>query len=121
MYNQNAFAGGVQARTVAGGTVKEPSVVTLDGVAVELTLADATTLRDGLNDAIATVADAESALRAGDVGYITSPSVKRYAACRQYRRCCPRDATENAAAFLRSPQASNCPSCSYPLRMDFFN
>ena len=69
MYNHNAFAGGVQARTVAGGTVQEHSVVTLDGVAVELTLADATTHRDGLNDAIAAVADAESALGAGDVGY----------------------------------------------------
>ncbi|MGP8431929.1 hypothetical protein ACT2FY_00390 [Paraburkholderia fungorum] len=62
MYDQNTFAGGVQARTVSGGTVQEPVVVTLDGVAVELTLADAIKLRDGLDAAIATVERAESAV-----------------------------------------------------------
>jgi hypothetical protein len=69
MYNLNTYAGGVQARTVAGGTVQEPVVVTLDGVAVELTLADAIALRDGLDAAIATVERAESAVLAAGAGH----------------------------------------------------
>ncbi|WP_350357281.1 hypothetical protein [Paraburkholderia fungorum] len=69
MLNKNIFSGGVQARTVEGGTVQEPVVVTLDGVAVELTLADAITLRDGLDAAIATVERAESAVLADGAGH----------------------------------------------------
>ncbi|WP_267867372.1 hypothetical protein [Burkholderia ambifaria] len=37
MYNDQTFEGGVQARTVAGGIVQHPIVVTLDGVAIQLT------------------------------------------------------------------------------------
>jgi hypothetical protein len=59
--NKNTFAGGVQARTVANGTVQEPVVVTLDGVTIELTLADAIALRNGLDAAIANVERAERA------------------------------------------------------------
>lgn len=32
MYNEQTFEGGVQARTVVGGIVQHPVVVTLDGV-----------------------------------------------------------------------------------------
>lgn len=69
MYDQKTFAGGVQARTVAGGTVRHPVVVTLDGVATELTLADATRLRDGLVAAVATVEEAEKVVLTGDAGH----------------------------------------------------
>lgn len=61
MYNEQTFESGVQARTVAGGIVQHPVVITLDGVATELTLADAVKLRDGLATSIAATEAAESA------------------------------------------------------------
>nr|WP_260400480.1 hypothetical protein [Paraburkholderia bannensis] len=64
MYNEQTFEGGVQARSVAGGVVQHPVVITLDGVATELTLADAVRLRDGLVLAVAATEAAESAVRA---------------------------------------------------------
>ncbi|WP_199031407.1 hypothetical protein [Ralstonia sp. ASV6] len=51
MYDHKTFEGGIQARTIAGGAVQHPVVVMLDGVATELTLADGSTLRDGLTAA----------------------------------------------------------------------
>jgi hypothetical protein len=64
MYDQETFEGGVQVRTVAEGIVQHPVVVTLDGVATELTLADAVKLRDGLAASIAAAEAAESAVLA---------------------------------------------------------
>lgn len=64
MYNEQTFEGGVQTRSVAGGVVQHPVVITLDGVATELTLADAVRLRDGLVLAVAATEAAESAVRA---------------------------------------------------------
>lgn len=64
MYNEQKFEGGVQTRSVAGGVVQHPVVITLDGVATELTLADAVRLRDGLVLAVAATEAAESAVRA---------------------------------------------------------
>ena len=69
MYDRKTFAGGVQARTVAGGTVQHPVVVMLDGVATELSLADATMLRDGVSAAVAFVEAAEQAVVTGDAGH----------------------------------------------------
>lgn len=69
MYDHKTFAGGVQARTVAGGTVQHPVVVMLDGVATELTLTDAMMLRDGLTAAVACVEAAEQAVASGDAGH----------------------------------------------------
>lgn len=66
MYDQKTLAGGVQARTVACGTVQHPVVVTLDGIATELTLADAMKLRDGLTAAVGRVEAAEKAALARD-------------------------------------------------------
>ncbi|HDR9758754.1 hypothetical protein KDX16_32200 [Burkholderia vietnamiensis] len=71
MYNEQTFEGGVQARTVAGGIVQHPVVVTLDGVAIELTLADAVKLRDGLVASIAAAEAAESAVLARDGHHFT--------------------------------------------------
>ncbi|CAG9235616.1 conserved hypothetical protein [Paraburkholderia tropica] len=64
MYDEQTFDGGVQARTVAGGIVQHPVVITLDGVATELTLADAMKLRDGLAASIAATEAAESVVLA---------------------------------------------------------
>jgi hypothetical protein len=62
---EQTFAGGVRSRTVAGGKVQVPVVVTLNGVATEMTLPDATKLLAGLTAAIAVVAESEEALRGG--------------------------------------------------------
>ncbi|WP_244140613.1 hypothetical protein [Burkholderia sp. BCC1047] len=71
MYNEQTFEGGVLARTVAGGIVQHPVVITLDGVATELTLADAVKLRDGLVAAIAATEAAESAVLACNGHHVT--------------------------------------------------
>lgn len=69
MYGRQTFSGGVQARTVAGCTVRHPVVMTLDGVDTELTLADAKKLLDGLAAAVAAVDAAEEAIVAGEIGH----------------------------------------------------
>ena len=66
MCDQQTFSGGVQARTVVGGTVQHPVVICLDGIETELTLADAKRLRNGLVAAVAAVDAAEQAVLAGD-------------------------------------------------------
>ncbi|PNE59814.1 hypothetical protein A8H39_01315 [Paraburkholderia fungorum] len=71
MYNEQTFEGGVQARTVAGGIIQHPVVITLDGVATELTLADAVKLRDGLIASIAATEAAESAVLARNGHHFT--------------------------------------------------
>lgn len=71
MYNEQTFEGGVQARTVAGGVVQHPVVITLDGVATELTVADAVRLRDGLAASIAATEAAESAVLARNGHHFT--------------------------------------------------
>lgn len=71
MFNEHTFQGGVQARTVSGGIVQHPVVVTLDGVATELTLADAVKLRDGLVASIAATEAAESAVLARNGHHFT--------------------------------------------------
>ncbi|MGN3966804.1 hypothetical protein ACS0ZG_31880 [Burkholderia gladioli] len=71
MYNEQTFEGGVQARTVDGGIVQHPVVITLDGVATELTLADAVKLRDGLSASIAATEAAESAVLARNGHHFT--------------------------------------------------
>ncbi|HDR8962190.1 hypothetical protein [Burkholderia vietnamiensis] len=71
MYNEQTFEGGVQARTVAGGIVQHPVVITLDGVATELTLADAVKVRDGLAASIAATEAAESATLARNGHHFT--------------------------------------------------
>lgn len=71
MYNEQTFEGGVQARTVAGGIVQHPVLITLDGVATEPTLADAVKLRDGLAASIAATEAAESAVLARNGHHFT--------------------------------------------------
>ncbi|MGZ0002920.1 hypothetical protein [Burkholderia gladioli] len=71
MYNGQTFEGGVQARTIAGGIVQHPVVITLDGVATELTLDDAVKLRDGLAASIAATEGAESAVLARNGHHFT--------------------------------------------------
>ncbi|WP_321944450.1 hypothetical protein [Paraburkholderia tropica] len=71
MYDEQTFEGGVQARTVAGGIVQHPVVVTLGGIATELTLADAIKLRDGLVASIAVTEAAESAVLARNGHHFT--------------------------------------------------
>ncbi|HDR9240171.1 TPA: hypothetical protein QDB43_003917 [Burkholderia vietnamiensis] len=71
MYNEQTFEGGVQARTVAGGIVQHPVVITLDGVATELTLADAVKLRDGLAASVAATEAAVSAALARNGHHFT--------------------------------------------------
>ena len=71
MYYEQTFEGGVQARTVAGGIVQHPVVITLDGVVTELTMADAVKLRDGLIASIAATEAAESAVLARNGHHFT--------------------------------------------------
>ncbi|MGP8473904.1 hypothetical protein [Burkholderia sp. PR2] len=71
MYNEQTFEGGVKARTVAGGIVQHPVVITLDGIAIELTLADAVKLRDGLAASIAATEAVEGAVLARNGHHFT--------------------------------------------------